>query len=320
MMIYKLILILPGLLILFGGCFESTSIEEVPEDVIHSREPDYDPFSLVTSDLYDPVAEPVGNVPQNEISGICLSTNCDHVIWAINDNDHGPYLYQLDEITAEIKRVYHFQNMMNVDWEAISLGPGINGQSTLYIGDIGNNDLKRIKQWVYRFEEPECLAVEEGNIKVTPDFDQLDFVYPDGPHNAEAMFVDQVTSDIYVIIKDKFRSGVYLFSYPQSLDQTDTLTYLGSLPIQFAVSADYSLEVNILLVKTYDQIFLWDNQMDKKLADLIFDIPQKAPYNPIELQGESICIGPSGYYTLSEKVFGIEPVLYRYNRNKMSED
>jgi len=320
MMIYKLLLILSGILILFCGCFESSLVEEDVEKVIDSREPDYDPYSLITTDMYDPVAISIGTVAQNEISGISLSKDCDQVIWAINDNDNGPYLYQLDTETAEIKLVYHLQNMRNVDWEAISLGKGIYGYSNLYIGDIGNNNLKRTKIWVYRFEEPNCFSEAGDKISLTPEFDQLEFVYPDGPHDAEAMYVDDVTLDIYIITKTKSRSGVYLFPYPQSLDQTDTLTYLGSLPFQLTVSADYSPEVKILLVKTYDQIYLWENNEDKKLTELIFDIPMKAPYNPIELQGESICIGSSGYYTLSEKVFGIEPVLYRYNRKMISDE
>jgi len=312
MIFHKLNVVLYGLIFLIAGCFESPSTKEEPVETPDPREPVYDYYSLKISDQYHPMGIPVGTVAQNEISGLAWSRNCEDRIWAINDND--PFLFLLDSGTAEIVCVYHMENVSNTDWEAISIGKGIDELNTLYIADIGNNNLTRIKLGIYRISEPECQCDSVKTHRIKPDFDLLEFVYPDGSHDAEAIFVDDETLDIYIISKEKSRSGVYLFPYPQNCDDPDTLIYLGSLPFPFTVDVDYSIEEGILLLKTYDQIFLWEYATDKKIFDLIFDTPVNAPYNPIELQGESICISPDGYFTLSEKVFDIEPILYRYNR------
>jgi hypothetical protein len=315
-MIQKLILILSGLILLFGGCFESVISDEDPPNTNNQQEPDYDYYSLDMSDKYLPEGFPVGIVPQNEISGIEWSTGCNGGIWSINDNDNGPLLFLLDTGTAEIRYTFQFEKISNTDWEALSLADGVDGKSYLYIGDIGNNDLKRIKLRIYRIVEPDCPNESMEIIKTTAEYELLEFIYPDGPHDAEAMFVDEETLDIYIITKERSRSGVYRLPYPWQVEGTDTLNYLGSLPFPYTVAADYCAEEKILLVKTYDQIFIWQNTMDKRISDLIFDIPRNAPYDPIELQGESICIGIAGYFTLSEKVFGIDPVLYRYKQKE----
>jgi hypothetical protein len=66
-----------------------------------------------------------------------------------------------------------------------------------------------------------------------PEFDLLQYVYPEGFHDAEAMFVDDSPQNIYIISKKWYRSLVYLFPFPQSIQNTDTLIYLGSLPFPF---------------------------------------------------------------------------------------
>jgi hypothetical protein len=302
------------MMFLYSGRVESPITEIDPGLVTTSREPDYDPYDLMMSDHFDSSAIAIGVVTQNEISGIEFSSACDRKLWAINDSGNGPFLYLLDGKTAEIQCTYHLPNLINIDWEDISLSRQNDGSSYLLIGDLGNNFLNRTKQQIYRFKEPDCQCENEGKINIRTDYEKFDFVYPDGPHNAEAFFVDDETQDIYIITKENKRSGVYLFPSPQQSGQTHTLTYLGSLPFPLAVAADYCLETKTLFIKTYEKIFMWENYENKKISDLIFDPPMNAPYHPVELQGESLCIGPSGYYTLSEKVLGIEPILYFYNK------
>lgn len=280
------------------------------------RNPDYDPYSLLMTDQFDSTGIPRGLVTEDEISGIEVSHCNEKRIWAINDSGNGPYLYLMDTETAGILITYHLSNLMNIDWEEISLGKGMFGESTLYIGDIGNNFLNRTQLQIYVLGEPEYQSDTRKNIQMKPEHIELDFVYPDGPHNAEAFFVEDLTGDIYIITKENKRSGVYLLPYPQDPDTIHTLTYLGSLPFALAVAADYHTESKQLMIKTYDSIYLWENTENKKLSDLIFDTPMYAPYHPVEMQGESLSIGNSGYYTLSEKVNGFEPVLYFYGKKE----
>ncbi|MBR9999759.1 MAG: hypothetical protein KFF73_12360 [Cyclobacteriaceae bacterium] len=313
-MILKLYSLLMGTMLLSGGCYQSpfSGLEEEIKPGTH--EPVYDYYSLKTTDAYDSTGMPLGKVSQHEISGISLSRPCPNRIWAIDDSGNGPYLYLFDAETAQTRCVYYLGNLQNIDWEEMSSIQGPGEEPGLLIGDIGNNSRNRKVLTLYRLKEPACDCDSDKEIEISAAFEKIDFVYPAGTHDAEAMFVDDETGDIYIIAKDQPRSGVYRLSYPQDTEKTDTLTYLGSLPFPLVVSADYMPDENKLIVKTYDQIFLWENVENKNVSELIFDIPLNAPYNPPELQGESIAIAGEGYYTLSEKVFLWEPVLYFYKK------
>jgi len=313
-MIYKMIWILSGMMFLSAGCFDYYMNEWDNWFISGKGDPGYDPFDLTMSDQFDSTGTARGLVTENEISGIELSNLCKNKLWAINDSGNEPNLYLLDTETGGILSTYHVPNLTNIDWEDISLGKGFFGNSTLYIGDIGNNLLNRSIMQIYVLAEPGCQPDAEQNIILKPDHIVLEFVYPDGPHNAEAIFVDDDTQDIYIITKENKSSGVYQYPFPHEPRKTTTLTYLGSLPFPLVVAADYNAEVRLLMVKTYDRIFLWENRENKNLSELIFETPQYAPYYPIEMQGESLSIGSSGYYTLSEKVLGIEPILYYYGK------
>jgi hypothetical protein len=315
-MIDKMIWILSGLTFLSTSCFEYYWNETDTWVIKEFRNPDYDPNTLLISDQFDSAGNARGLVNEKEISGIEISHANEKRLWAINDSGNGPYLYLMDTETAGILSTYHLPNLTNIDWEEISLGKGIFGESTLYIGDIGNNLLNRSRLRIYVLGEPDYNSDTRKNIQMNPEHKELNFVYPDGPHNAEALFVDDMTQDLYIITKENTRSGVYLLPYPRDPDKTHTLTYLGSLPFPLAVAADYHSESKLLMIKTYDRIYLWENKENKKLSDLIFDTPMYAPYQPVEMQGESLSIGNSGYYTLSERVMGIEPVLYFYGKKE----
>jgi len=93
------------------------------------------------------------------------------------------------------------------DWEDISAGPCAAG-SCLYVGDIGDNDASRPRITVYRLPEP---APGDGT---SAPAEALHAAYPDGPHDAEALFVD-AGGRIYVVTKGE-TGPVAVYRYPQS--------------------------------------------------------------------------------------------------------
>lgn len=318
-MLLKMYVVLLYFLVLSGGCYTNLYHDDVDQDSkkqIRSvdTEPSYDYLSLKTTDQYDTTGTRMGAVDQNEISGIALNRSCENRLWGINDSGNGPYLYLFDARSAETRCIFKLENMENIDWEEMGNFTKRDGSQGLFIADIGNNFLNRDVLAIYLFEEPSCDCGQNENLSLAPDYQRIDFVYPDGTHNAEAMFFDDLTRDIYLISKTQDRSGVYLLPYPQDTENTDTLSYLGSLPFPLVVAADYSAEAGQLMVKTYDQIFIWSNPEGKPISSLIFDVPKNAPYYPTEMQGESIAITSEGYYTLSERVLLWDPVLYFYRK------
>ena len=317
-MLFKFYTLLISSMLISGGCYTNMYQDQPPADpekaIPVNREPQYNHYSLSTTDLYDSTGTAIGEVDQNEISGIVISRTCESGLWWINDSGNGPYLYLFDTHTAETRCRYKLENMENIDWEEMGSFTHPDGGKGLFIADIGNNFLNREVLSIYLFEEPACECGENGNLAIAPDYKRIDFVFPEETNDSEAIFFDDITGDIYLISKNKDRSGVYLLPYPQDTEQTDTLNYLGSLPFPLVVAADHSAEAGKLMVKTYDQIFMWDNPDEKPLSDLIFEEPMNAPYKPTEMQGESISLTSDGYYTLSERVLLWDPVLYFYRR------
>src|SRR5207237_6184912 len=97
---------------------------------------------------------------------------------------------------------YTISGATNRDWEDIAVGPGpVNGTQYLYIGEIGDNNAAYASVAVYRVPEP---TISDTQSPVTTSLSgavKLNFVYPDGPRDAESLFVDPATKDIWIISK-----------------------------------------------------------------------------------------------------------------------
>jgi hypothetical protein len=100
------------------------------------------------------------------------------------------------------------------DWEDLAAGP-CGDQSCLYIADIGDNSGKRDYITVYRVPEPSPRDPE------TSPADAFHAVYPDGPRDAESLFV---TRDGGVFLITKGDPGpVALYRFPKPLRSGETM-------------------------------------------------------------------------------------------------
>ena len=59
-----------------------------------------------------------------------------------------------------------------------------------------------------RFAEPD-LAGQRGQQLDVEEAEEFRLSYPDGPHDAEALLVDPVTGDLFIVTKEKQRARVY---------------------------------------------------------------------------------------------------------------
>ena len=127
------------------------------------------------------VAGPLLRLPEvPEASGIAVSRRTPGVLWTHNDSGQ-PWLFAFTTAGAPAGRV-RVSGAQVVDWEDIAVGPCGSG-SCVYIGDIGDNDAKRQTVTIYRVPEP------APRDPATAPADALQAVYPDRPHDAEALFV-----------------------------------------------------------------------------------------------------------------------------------
>ena len=86
------------------------------------------------------------------------------------------------------------------DWEDIAIGPKPGGGNYLYLGDIGDNNAIRSSVTVYRTDEPQSTA---GATIPVDGYTALHLQYPGGARDAESMFVDPLSGDLFIITKGR---------------------------------------------------------------------------------------------------------------------
>jgi hypothetical protein len=188
---------------IFSGCFAAFPTEN-----------DNSAARKVSPDWLAPNV--VGRIESGEItesSGIAPSRCQPDVLWTHNDSGDDAFIYAINP-KGERKGTWKIPNARNIDWEDIAAFKDKNGACFLYIGEIGNNELKRSEFVVYRVREPQVSDENKSSSKKDPlateDAEAIRFSYPDGTHNAETLMVQPQTGDIYVLTKQVSQpAGVY---------------------------------------------------------------------------------------------------------------
>lgn len=244
-----------------------------------------------------------------EASGIADSKANPGCIWVVEDSGNLPFIYLLKHDGRVIKPVW-MNWSQNRDWEDISLSASPEpGKSYLYIADIGDNARKHSEYYIMRLEEPPVSSDTVYKI------DHITFNYPDGRHDSEAMLVDPVTKDIFIITKKEPRSIIYKLSYPYSNTQMNVVEKAGELPYNYVVSAAISPSGRDIVVKTYGDIYYYPHKAGESIVQSLQRNPVRLPYQ-MEPQGEAITFAAdnSGFFTLSEKGLALSMKLYFYKR------
>ena len=137
---------------------------------------------------------------------------------------------------------------------------------------------------------------------------------PDGIKNSEAVMIDPLTKDIFVVSKENV-AVVYQAKYPQDLTKVNTLKKIAVLPFTLVTAADISPDGKEILIKTYTQVFYWKKSGNESIAELLKKTPVSIPYL-YETQGEAICFADdnSGFYTTTERAGTTQQFIYFYKR------
>jgi hypothetical protein len=141
-----------------------------------------------------------------EGSGIAASRRTPGVFWAHNDSGK-PLIFALNDQGSVAGRVSVAGADVD-DWEDVAVGPCPQG-SCIYIGDIGDNSGKRDRITVYRAPEPSPQDASTRPVEV------FHATYPDGAHDAEALFLT-ADSDLFIITKGD-PGPIALYRFPRPL-------------------------------------------------------------------------------------------------------
>jgi hypothetical protein len=147
-----------------------------------------------------------------EASGVAASRRTPGVFWAHNDSGDS-IIFGLDS-QGVIKSRVRVTGASVDDWEDIAVGRCPQG-SCLYIADIGDNKGNRKHVTLYRVVEPAPADA------ATSPVEAFQAAYPDGAHDAEALFVSPA-SDVFLITKGD-PGPVALYKFPRPLVSGTTL-------------------------------------------------------------------------------------------------
>lgn len=244
-----------------------------------------------------------------EASGVVASRKNADVLWVHNDSGGKPEIYGVATNGAH-RGNYSLDGANAKDWEDIAIGPGPKGGiQYIYVADIGDNGASRNDYRLYRVPEPVADGGLVGAVTLT-GVEEIEIDYPDGSHNAEAMFVDPWTADVYIVTKrGNGNSPVYRAIAPLKTSGSNVMEYVTTL--QFgsaslpggteATAADMAPAGDAFAIRTYSSAFLWRRTPGMTVADALATEPCPIPVTD---QGMGEALGFSadgvGYFTVPE--------------------
>ncbi len=275
--------------------------------------------TLTTFEHNTALGGPINQPALVEASGVAVSRQNPLWTWSHNDSGHPNRIYLLDEFGQD-RGTFVMNGAHSRDYEDICIGPGPQqGVNYIYLGDIGDNNAQFEYIVVYRFPEPDIqTGIAGGLTQINATLiERFEFVYPNGPRDAETLMIDPQTRDLYIVSKREAKSLIYRANYPYSSAERNTLELLAQLPFDRALGGDISDDGLHIAVKDDDRIFYWNRDPTESIIQAMSRQPRLLPYIP-ESQGESFgwTPGATGYVTLSEQAGPSPPNLYHYTETE----
>ncbi len=265
----------------------------------------------------------LGNVREGgviEASGVAESRRNPGVLWMHNDSGDTHRVFAVGRDGTPMG-IYDFSGARLSDTEDLAIGPGPEPNvNYVYVGDVGDNAIRRASIRVRRFPEPRILPmVPTPRITLDEELETFTLRYPDGSHNCESIMIDPANGDFYVMVKSGDGvSPVYRAPAPLSnedgdiiMEQVANLNF-GPAPLNGSrntTAADISPSGREIIVRTYSRVFLWRRPPGMTVGEA-FGTPVCPMPHANERQGEAIGYGQddNGYYTVSEGAN--QPIFY----------
>jgi len=171
----------------------------------------------------------VADATLDEISGVVVGHRMDGVLWVEEDSGNNAAVYAL-EPTGEVVAEVTVDGATNEDWEDLAWAKG-----HLWVGDIGDNERERSEIQVYSFPEPSDRNVTSVDATI------LRLQYEDGPHDAEAMFVDPRDELLYLIEKQLTEPESAVYAVPLREvrpGEVGVLRLVARVPLSIVTAAD----------------------------------------------------------------------------------
>lgn len=246
-----------------------------------------------------------------ESSGIAASRCQSDVLWTHNDSGDDALVFAVN-LKGNVLGTWRVAGARNIDWEDIAASKDNGGRCWLYIGEIGDNKIRRPEHAVYRLPEPVVARAAPGSTKrsaiIAAGTETIRFVYPDFDQDAETLMVQPRSGEIYVVTKRvSGPAGVYKLKPEFSESEVQKAALVAelsvpSIPNGFLTGGDISPDGNRVVICDYRQAYEFTLETPSSSFDTIWKVTPE----PIDLgrreAGEAICYNVDGttLYATSE--------------------
>lgn len=258
-------------------------------------------------------AQTTGNLTNSElteVSGMAASTRQSNTFWALNDSGNAAKLFAFDSSGADLGSWQ--VNTTNRDWEDMA-SAWINGESYLLIAEIGDNLQVKNDHTIHVIVEP--LLNDNATGPLEP-LHTIRFRYPDAPHNAESLAVDDQW--LYVLTKeplldgDRQQSRVYRIplavsgpseiidaeliaqlAIPETSFEASIIASLASVDVSQPTAFDIDKQNRTAYVLTYRSVYRYQREEGQSWSD-VFAQPRDRVHSHSLSQAEALAIGENG--------------------------
>lgn len=241
-----------------------------------------------------------------ESSGLASSSTDDDVLFTHNDSGDEARFYAVGPDGATLV-TYALPDVQARDWEDMARGPDEKGRSSLWLGDIGDNNAARDNGLlVHRVREP----VPGDDASVTTERPtSFRLRYVDGPKDAEALLIHPRTGRLYVVSKP-LAGPATVYAAPAQLDpggpnaleqvaQVDLQPTgtpggpgIGNLAQVLVTAGDIAPDGSRVALRTYTDLYEWAVEGDDVAA--AFDGAPTVTSLPATRQGEGLAYSRDG--------------------------
>jgi len=230
----------------------------------------------LTAAARDSVAFTITDPRITESSGLAADPAAEGY-WTVNDSGDSAVAYGLSTSGTVVGTMEY--RAEPIDVEAVALHDG-----RLYVADIGDNLAERGYVTVYYFDD--ARADDE-----TVSYRSWDFTYPDGPHDAETLLVDE-SGRLFVVTKDA-KGGVYAAPRKPKRTRVNQLTKVGDAPAA-VTDGTFLPGGNRIALLTYGSIEVIDAESYEFLDRADFPLQAQPESLTVSLDGSSLLVGSEG--------------------------
>jgi hypothetical protein len=247
-----------------------------------------------------------------EVSGIAASQAQPGRYWANNDGDNGAALQLIQADGTRLASVT-VAGAGNVDWEDIS-SFRLDGKPYLLVADTGDNGGLRSTLKLYVIEEP--ARVQEGDR--LPLAWTLEFTWPDGARDCEAVAVDPARGEVLLVSKKRVPPELFRLALRPKDGKVQVAERIGTLsgitqpreeelrrnPVygryrSQVTGADLSPNGRVLAVLNYSRVYFfirpdgraWTQALLERAGALDFPWLPQAEAIAFSLDGTTLLIG-----------------------------